>query len=245
MVDVCQNALVDAATQSVAIVWREDVWCFEVDKTTRQKPKPSDFNQPIRGVLEQVIALQIANLPSLDDEHLLQVWIRFARYYGRIRDAERSRRDRTFNTALYEEWHRRKGVATADGSFHWPSTVAVTGDGTMDGGFWPPKGMLDAIGYKVGRDGLDHAVRERLLDYLMTERLPPVASPVYVREWAEANTPRRLQKLAETLAALTRNAKRNQARDFAKAVAEWENDLTYLYDRYYVGRCGFGWPTYS
>jgi hypothetical protein len=61
--------------------------------------------------------------------------------------------------------------------------------------------------------------------------------------WNGANqTARRLHKLANTLAALTRNAKRRDTVSLSKAVDDWERDLAFLHDRYYVNFFRFGWP---
>jgi hypothetical protein len=56
-------------------------------------------------------------------------------------------------------------------------------------------------------------------------------------------TTQRLKKLANTLAALTRNAKRHDAPSYAKAIHEWENDLLFLYEKYYIRHFSFEWPS--
>jgi hypothetical protein len=56
------------------------------------------------------------------------------------------------------------------------------------------------------------------------------------------STARRLQKLANTLASLARNAKRRRTASLDRAIHEWEQDLGFLYEKYYVGLFGFGWP---
>lgn len=57
-----------------------------------------------------------------------------------------------------------------------------------------------------------------------------------------ASSAQRLQKLAETIAALTRNAKRRNAARMDKSIREWESDLAYLKRRYDEGRFSFTWP---
>jgi hypothetical protein len=61
-------------------------------------------------------------------------------------------------------------------------------------------------------------------------------------EWGELQTAQRLRKLADTLAAFTRNAKRQAAVSYAAAIDDWEADLIFLYDRYYVNLFRFEWP---
>jgi hypothetical protein len=70
----------------------------------------------------------------------------------------------------------------------------------------------------------------------------PIFPKEYLAEWDSPGTASRFRKLAETIAALTRNAKRRRDALFETAVEHWEQDLRFLYDRFYVGTFGFGWP---
>ena len=58
-----------------------------------------------------------------------------------------------------------------------------------------------------------------------------------------AGSAQRLRKLAETIAALTRNAKRRRDSIMATAIEHWEQDLEFLYYEFYVEKFYFGWPT--
>jgi hypothetical protein len=40
----------------------------------------------------------------------------------------------------------------------------------------------------------------------------------------------------------TRNAKRRDPVALSRAIDEWEQDLMFLYERYYLGLVWFGWP---
>jgi hypothetical protein len=62
---------------------------------------------------------------------------------------------------------------------------------------------------------------------------------------AEPRTAQRLYKLANTLAALIRNAKRRDAVSMERAINDWERDLLFLYAKYYVDFFHFGWPATS
>jgi hypothetical protein len=55
-------------------------------------------------------------------------------------------------------------------------------------------------------------------------------------------TAQRLKKIANTLPALTRNAKRRDTMSYAKAIDDWESDLALLRDKYYLDFFHFGWP---
>lgn len=103
--------------------------------------------------------------------------------------------------------------------------------------------MLSWLGYHVGATkGEPENYRRFILDTVFSSELPPVDSLAYVLSWGRANSPQRLHKLADTIAALVRNAKRNSRRNLGQACEEWEEDLRYLYDRYYVDHFHFAWP---
>ena len=50
------------------------------------------------------------------------------------------------------------------------------------------------------------------------------------------------KKIAETIAAFVRNSRRRRDTRMEAAVSDWEDDLQYLYNVYYVGTFQFGWP---
>jgi hypothetical protein len=204
-----------------------------------------EFRGGPKVYLPEVLKRQIARLPDHTDGEFVTIWLRFSRYISGVRAAERARRDTEFLAALEAEWDRRK-VTVGDGElyFRWPSTLIseLTGYSAVSGG-WPTSGMLDAFDYHVGKArGIPSDKRRRILRFLFEERLPLVYDTAYTAEWDRPATAGRLQKLAETIAALVRNAKRNTGRDYAQAISEWEDDLSFLWSAYYVGHFRFGWP---
>ncbi len=54
----------------------------------------------------------------------------------------------------------------------------------------------------------------------------------YVNAWSKPGTLSRLLKLARTIAALCRNAKRS-SNDYTNAINDWEMDLEYLKHEFY------------
>ena len=88
-------------------------------------------------------------------------------------------------------------------------------------------------------------IRRCILEYAFECDLPPVNDPAYHEEWGGPRTAQRLYKLANTLATLTRNAKRRDAVSLARAINDWEHDLLFLRARYYVDFFHFGWPATS
>jgi hypothetical protein len=203
------------------------------------------FSAGRKVYLSEVLNRQIAHLPDHADGKFVTIWLRFSRYISGIRSAERARRDTEFLAALEAEWDRRK--VTVEGGelyFRWPTTLVseVMGNSAVSGG-WPTSGMLDAFDYHVGKThGIPSEARRYILRFLFEERLPLVYDTAYTAEWGRPATAGRLQKLAYTIAALVRNAKRNTGRDYTQAITEWEDDLSFLWLTYHVGHFRFDWP---
>ncbi len=127
--------------------------------------------------------------------------------------------------------------------FHWPSSAVLPSSQALSGDqFWYSEGLLSFMGYRVGNNGVPASHRRDILDYIYHEEIPQVNSAEYMREWGVPKSRRRLQKAAESIAAFTRNARRNTFADMSAAIAEWEADLLYLKRTYYDGHYDFHWP---
>jgi hypothetical protein len=127
--------------------------------------------------------------------------------------------------------------------FPWPTTVARKGTGRLTVLGWRQQGMLSLLGYHVGEtEPTPRNVRQCILEYAFECYLPPLQDIAYYAEWGPPVTPRRLEKLANTLAALVRNAKRRHQIAYRVAIDDWEHDLWFLHQRYYVDLFNFGWP---
>jgi hypothetical protein len=142
------------------------------------------------------------------------------------------------------EWLRRASLANGDpGYFPWPSTEAPKGSGHFATHTWKSEGMLAYLGYHVGSTSeLRADDRRLLLTRFFGMYLPPLNGPRYLAEWDVPTSPGRLQKMAECIAAFTRNAKRRRNAVFQLAIEQWEDDLNFLYQAFYVGRFRFDWP---
>ena len=128
-------------------------------------------------------------------------------------------------------------------SFRWPTTNAPAGDRAFpDSVFKVRHGILSALGYHVGASGLGEAQRRALLDRAYSASLPSFRDSSYASEWGTLRSGARLRKMANTIAALTRNAKRRRTQKMRVAVEQWESDLRYLKRRYYDGMYEFRWP---
>jgi hypothetical protein len=140
---------------------------------------------------------------------------------------------------LQQEVIAKLNELTAAG-FAWPFTDAPNGDGSLHAQ-WPEVGLLRFVGYTVGENGVSRFQRRKILDAVFQSELPNINSPEYMQEWGLAGTSTRLQKTAVTIAAFVRNAKR-RINNMSEAIFEWESDLDYLYQQYYLGRFDFHWP---
>jgi len=119
--------------------------------------------------------------------------------------------------------------------FKWPTTDAPKGDGTLDASGWHKDGLFSSVGYHVGKDGEHLEIRRYILDCVFHNELPSVNSDEYMREFAIPQSPQRLRKMAKVLVGMAKNYKRNEHADYSQAIADYESDLEYLYDEYYVG----------
>lgn len=132
--------------------------------------------------------------------------------------------------------------------FEFPSTdivqnrrLAVEGLGEVD---WRQYGLLSLSGYRVGiTNGRKDVDRRRILNWLFLEDdLRDIGDEKYAVQWGEPKTSSRLEKLANTIAAFVRNAKRRDDNNMEVAIQEWTEDLNYLRARFYERWGDFPWP---
>jgi hypothetical protein len=155
-------------------------------------------------------------------------------------------RARRLIAAINSEWlHRRGTRIREDQYFIWQSTNTRKGHGGgLDSEAWIKEGLLQFMGYQVGMENkASQAWRERLLGEIFACHTLPVFPDDYIQEWSAPSSVGRLRKMAETLASLTRNARRRRDARMDSAIKDWESDLEFLYYEYYVGKFNFAWPT--
>lgn len=118
----------------------------------------------------------------------------------------------------------------------WPSTDAPEAVKKIFAVGFTPEGILSHEGYHVGELSSPARERRKILDSIMVEDFSHLSEELddeYISEWGKPLSLMRLMKLANTIAALCRNAKRSP-NNFAKAIEEWESDLAYLKKKYYM-----------
>lgn len=196
---------------------------------------------PLQARAEAMAARIVASLPDMPLDKMYVLWENASKNLSHSKQVLRLAAPLLLD-AINKERERRGPETTSPllngGFFRWPSTTAEKGNGQLvfeADAF----GVLALAGYRVGvTRGEPEATRWRTLTRLFQDEIthaPPGG------EWGSRGSAQRLKKLAYTIAALTRNAKR-RGLPMERAVAEWETDLEHLHGRFYVGRFDFPWP---
>ncbi len=146
--------------------------------------------------------------------------------------------------AIHGHWARQSNGLDGDNWFEWPSTDAPGGHRQVVHDVMQPDGMLSYMGYRVGvTQGEDVTVRRQILTEVFEHTLPPVFSRAYMDEWGTVKSAARLRKMAYSIAQFAKNIKRRHDSSFDVAIEDWESDLAYLHNKYYVGHFHFDWPS--
>lgn len=197
--------------------------------------------------LSPAASRQISNLHAMGLPDMVQLWRNCIRILDDGGKAAMHVDARGVLEAIGKEWTaRRFRPPDPKDFFRWPSTDAQGGRYCLETSAWLPEGMLQFMGYTVGkRSELSGGQRRLILTEIFRRPLPPAFPRAYMDEWHEPDTALRLRKLAETIAAITRNARRRRDSLMVTAITHWEQDLRFLYDQFYVGTFQFVWPATS
>lgn len=211
------------------------------DKSAAHEQDARKLARPDRQVIERLIDA----VSGMDAYKLLAAWKNAVRML-----ADPSRKSwhtdaRRLADAISREWDRRGTGAPGDAWFKWPETDAPGGGRKPAREGFRTEGMLAYLEYKVGRNGEAASYRQVLLDRIFAHSLPPVFDKPYMAEWGMNGSSVRLHKMAHCLASFARNAKYRDDDRLDEAIKDWEQDLQYLHDKFYVGKFGFGWPSSS
>ncbi len=182
------------------------------------------------------------SIPSKDNDQLLKLWK--SNTIGAANSSGAKREQHLLIvTAVEKEWKRRIRELPENEAFKWPSTDV--GSGVGGGDFERQEvSYLKILGYTVGKtDGLPASSRRLILDRCFTGQLPPYQSVAELRKWGEPKSSGRLKKMAYHIASLAKNFKKMPSRGYDDAIADWEDDLKYLHDTYYVQYFHFSWPS--
>jgi len=183
-----------------------------------------------------------SSLSKSNNEQLLNLWkantSRAANSTGQKKDEHL-----LIVISVEKEWRRRIRNLPEVEAFKWPSTDVGSGHG---GGDFEraEESFLKVLGYTVGKtNGLPASTRQLILDRCFSGQLPPIDGISTLRMWGEPKSALRLRKIAYHLAGLAKNFKKMQSRGYEDAISDWEDDLKYMHDEYYVRHFGFSWPS--
>lgn len=99
----------------------------------------------------------------------------------------------------------------------------------FDTGKWQTTGVLGAIGYHVGRNGLDKRTRRAILAEAVQVKLVAASAEYaeYVSGWGAPNSKQRLVKIRDSISAFAKIRRTTRA-DYSAALADWDSDLDWL-----------------
>lgn len=106
---------------------------------------------------------------------------------------------------------------------------------------WEKEGLLKAFGYHVGESSsLTPYKRSRILASLFEGKLGNYKAGLE-DEWGSACSSERLRKITHSIAYFAKS-KKGIPKDYRQAINDWEDDLQFLYDKYYKGFFDFDFP---
>lgn len=211
-------------------------------KVTPPTPKVVSGGTP-RG-LQIDITRVLLSIRSMEPFDLISMWENARRILNDPRKHEQHEKVTTAIRGIEAEWARRNSSGDPDEYFDWPTTVAPGGNGSLSLENVQKSGVLGQLDYHVGRTlGQPDAYRRRTLMKIFEQPIPSSLKGFEPEEWGQPGSAHRLRKMAYSIAAFTRSAKRKKLASFDEAIRHWETDLKYLHDQYYVGKFGFSWPS--
>ena len=105
--------------------------------------------------------------------------------------------------------------------------------------FWM---VLTRLGYHVGYSSLLSVEKRReILSFVFEADLGNVPKNL-TKGYGRDGSAQRLRKIAYTVASFVKSAKKKSFMDYSQAIDDWESDLLYLHEKYYVNLFGFKWP---
>lgn len=105
----------------------------------------------------------------------------------------------------------------------------------LDTGKWQATGVLGALGYHVGKNGIDKRTRRAILTEAVEVELV-AASPEYVdyvKGWGRPKSRQRVIKIRDSIRAFAQ-IRRTAKADYSGALADWDSDLAWLKAKYHV-----------
>jgi hypothetical protein len=177
----------------------------------------------------------LERLPKLDAEQLQRQWLNCHDHLLRKAGLPRPSDVRAILAGIHAEWDRRRIIASHLAADEWPTTDITQSQKALSKPDWLEHGMLSFMGYHVGKTApTPRQLRLIILDSIFLEELPPVLPLLAMKEWGIPKARGRILKLANVLASLTKNAKRNLSVDLSVSISDWEQDLEYLRIKFWL-----------
>ena len=183
----------------------------------------------------------LLSIQSMEPVHLIAMWENAHRILNDPRRHDQHEKVGTAIRGIEAEWKRRNSSGDPNEYFDWPTTVVRGGDGSLSLENIQKSGVLAKLDYHVGRTlGQSDAYRRRTLMKIFEQPLSKDFAP---EDWGSPGSANRLRKMAYSIAAFTRSAKRKRMSSLDEAIRHWEADLKFLHDHYYAGKFRFAWPS--
>ncbi|MCC5640935.1 hypothetical protein LC593_34935 [Nostoc sp. CHAB 5844] len=243
-------------------VWEAPKAVYTGDVLTRQKPVMKDkvaattILKPSAAVKQKVqvpppsravrinVSRAIQNIELIEPLKLIALWENAQRILADPNKRDQHKEISAAVSAIEDEWKRRNDSGDRELFFQWPTTELRQGGGEFAVSEAQKDGVLGKLNYRVGiSQGQPELYRRRtlanLFEGLITLELPRFE----VEQWGSAKSAKRLRKIAYSIATFVKNAKGRNPIALDVAIKQWEADLRFLHDSYYVGRFDFPWPS--
>lgn len=218
------------------------------EQTWKGFTEPAAAVGTVKGELRTKPAADLGNLPDrlagMTTDQTLNLWHNANRLLASADKAAMHEQARAVIEAISYEWASR-----ADGDRPDAKKQATSGPRSSKGRKKGPEqesdreGMLAYMDYHVGYTaGRDEAVRRSILTRVFEETLPPVFEREYMTLWGANGSPRRLKKMAGSIARFCKIGKSREEADMSLAIEQWEADLAFLKKAFYGDEFLFRWP---
>jgi hypothetical protein len=105
----------------------------------------------------------------------------------------------------------------------------------LDTGKWQTTGVLGALGYHVGAQGVNEPTRRAILNEAFEVKLIAASQSYveYVQGWGPPRSRQRLTKIRDSIRSFAK-IRRSAKADYSAALADWDRDLAWFRAKYQV-----------
>ena len=209
-----------------------DIRLAALRELTRDDRDPAVYETEISETIDAFFLLLAAHLGSSRDTSVKPYILKLLRKKYAAKPAQRKEPKAEMPSANSRSWK-------------WPTTEVFDSAG-VKGNFddWHQVSAIGLFGYTVGKtNGWRRDLRHSFLADFVELELPEIVTNIFADKYGAPLTSQRLEALAKLLASHVRNAKRRDSHSMRFAISDWEDDLSFLKERYSSGsNLGFIWP---